>query len=393
MNTARERFPNLYAAALLWLACAGYAFFGGMPAYVVQMAADWHYTASQQGLIAMAEVVGNAIGSLLLVHVIHGRSARFTLALGLLMQVVGNAAMCGDPEFWLACGARVFAGVGGGIVFGTAIRYVSLNPRADTLLPLMVVCQYLGMTLLTSVVVPGLGSIGASLGFCVAMAGFSLLVLCFFMDGGKVVGESVDGELPRVRSGAAWLVLASIFLVSASAGVAWTFLESVGLASSLAPDQVHKAIGASAVPTVLVCLCMPKLLRRGWVLSSGTVLLGVCTAGALLLTTPLTPWTFFVGATAFTGGWMASGVAQYAMLPTFDPVGRHIALIPACVGIGSAVGSVVGGCLIDASSAFGLAYEIAAAFAVLAIASMLMANRLGSKRRAVDGIPLQGSTL
>jgi len=245
--------------------------------------------------------------------------------------------------------------------------------------------------LLTSAIVPGLGSIGASLGFCAAMAGVSLLVLCFFMDGGKVVGEPADGERPPVDAGAAWLVLASIFLVSASAGVAWTFLESVGLASSLETDQVHKAIGASAVPTVLVCLCMPKLLRRGWVLSSGTVLLSVCAAGAVLLAMPLTPWVFFAGATAFTGGWMASGVAQYAMLPTFDLVGRHIALILACVGIGSAVGSVVGGCLIDASSAFGLAYEIAAVFAVLAIASLLTANRLGTRRGATGDIPLHGS--
>ncbi len=392
MNTVRERYPHLFAAALLWLTCAGYAFFGGMPAYVVQMAGDWNYTASEQGLIAMAEVIGNALGSLLLVYVIHGRTARFTIALGLLMQVIGNAAMCADPAFWIAFGERVFAGVGGGIVFGTAVRYVSLNPRAETLLPLMVVCQYLGMTLLTSVVVPGMGSIGASLGLCAAMAGCSLLVLYFFMDGCKVVGESADGQLPPVHSAAARLVLASIFLVSASAGVAWTFLESVGLASKLAPEQVHQAIGVSAVPTVLVCLCMPKLLRRGWVLSSGVVLLGVCAAGALLLAMPLTPWAFVVGATAFSGGWMASGVAQYAMLPAFDPVGRHIALIPACVGIGSALGSLVGGYLIDASSAFGLAYDIAAAFAVLAIASMLMANRLGSKRFAAGGMPLYGST-
>ena len=141
MMTVRERFPRLFAAALLWLACAGYVFFGGMPAFVVQMAADWHYTATQQGVIAMAEVVGNAIGSLLLVYVIHGRTARFTLACGLLMQLAGNAAMYGDPAFWLACCERVFAGIGGGIVFGTAIRYVSLNPRADTLLPLMVVAE------------------------------------------------------------------------------------------------------------------------------------------------------------------------------------------------------------------------------------------------------------
>lgn len=388
MISARERFPNLFAAALLWLTCAGYAFFGGMPAYVVQMAADWHYTASQQGLVAMAEVVGNALGSLLLVYVIHGRTARFTLACGLLMQLIGNAAMCGAPPFWLALGERVFAGIGGGIVFGTAIRYVSLNPRADALLPLMVVCQYLGMTMLTSFVVPGMGSIGASLGLCAATAGFSLLALYFFMDGSKVVGESADGCLARVNSGAAWLMLASIFLVSASAGVAWTFLESVGLASSLSPDHVHKAIGASAVPTVLVCLCMLRLLYRGWVLSSGLVLLGICAAGSLLLATPLTPWGFFIGATAFTGGWMASGVAQYAMLPAFDPVGRHIALIPACVGIGSAVGSLVGGYLIDTSTAFRMAYEIAAVFAALAIVSMLIANRLGSRRYAANVIPL-----
>ena len=122
MMTVRERFPKLFAAALLWLACAGYVFFGGMPAFVVLMAADWHYTATQQGVIAMAEVVGNAIGSLLLVYVIHSRTARFTLACGLLMQLAGNAAMYGDPAFWLACCERVFAGIGGGIVFGTAIR-------------------------------------------------------------------------------------------------------------------------------------------------------------------------------------------------------------------------------------------------------------------------------
>ncbi|MDH0772636.1 MULTISPECIES: MFS transporter [Delftia] len=392
MMTVRERFPKLFAAALLWLACAGYVFFGGMPAFVVQMAADWHYTATQQGVIAMAEVVGNAIGSLLLVYVIHSRTARFTLACGLLMQLAGNAAMYGDPAFWLACCERVFAGIGGGIVFGTAIRYVSLNPRADTLLPLMVVCQYLGMTLLTSVIVPGLGSIGASLIYCAATAGVSLFVLFFFMDGCRVVGESPDGELPAVNAGAAWLVLASIFLVSACAGLAWTFLEAVGLASGLAPDQVHKAIGASAVPTVLVCLCMPALLRRGWALSSGTVLLSVCAAGALLLATPLTPWTFAVGATAFTGAWMASGVAQYAMLPGFDPVGRHIALIPACVGIGSAVGSLVGGGLIDSSSAFGVAYDISAIFAVLAIVSMLAAHRWGAQRSVIGEAPLRDST-
>jgi len=391
MNTVRERFPILFAAALLWLACEGLGFFGGMPAFVVQMAGDWHYTASQQGLVAMAEVVGNAIGSLLLAHVIHGRTARFTIACGLLLQLVGNAAMCGDPTFWLACGERVVAGIGGGIVFGTAVRYVSLDPRADTLLPLMVFCQFIGMTLLTSVVVPALGSIGASLAMCTAMAGFSILVLVFFVDGCKVAGEVPDGEHPVVHAGGAWLVLASIFLVSAAAGVAWTFLESVGLASGIAADLVHKAIGASAVPTIAVCLCMPMLLRRGWTVSSGVVLLGVCAAGALLLATPLTPWTFFAAAAAFTGGWMASGVSQYAMLPDFDPVGRHIALIPACVGIGSAVGSLVGGALIDSSAGFALAYEIATAFALLAIATMLMASRLGSRQRHGDAIPLRSS--
>ncbi len=391
MNTLRERFPVLFAAALLWLACQGLAFFGGMPAFVVQMANDWHYTASQQGLMAMAEVVGNALGSLLLAHVIHGRTARFTIGCGLLMQLVGNAAMCGDPTFWPACGERVVAGVGGGIVFGTAIRYLSLDPRADTLLPLMVFCQYIGMTVLTSVVVPALGSIGASLEMCTTMAGLSLLVLFFFADGGKVAGEVSDGELPAVHAGGAWLVLASIFLVSATAGVAWTFLESVGLASGIAAAQVHKAIGASAVPTIVVCLCMPMLLRRGWTVSSGVVLLGVCAAGALLLATPLTPWTFFAAATAFTGGWMASGVSQYAMLPDFDPVGRHIALIPACVGIGSAVGSLVGGTLIDASAGFSLAYEIATVFALLAIATLVIASRLGAKPRRGDAVSLQSS--
>lgn len=392
MMTARERFPNLFAAALLWLACAGYAFLGGMPAYVVQMATDWHYTASQQGLIAMAEVVGNAAGSLLLVYAIHGRSARFTLALGLLMQLVGNAAMYIEPPFWLACGERVFAGIGGGIVFGTAIRYVSLNPRADILLPLMVICQYLGMVLAMSVVIPALGTISNSLIYCAATAGISLLTLLFFMDGGKMVGEVADGQLPPpVHSGAARLVLASIFLISICAGVAWTFLESVALASNLAPEQVHKAIGASAVPIVLICLCLSKLLGRGQALASGVVLLGACAAGCLLLTLPQTPWIFFVAATAFTGGWMTSGVAQFAMLPTFDPVGRHSALVPACVGIGSAVGSLVGGWLIETSSAFGLAYEIAAVFAVLAMVSILMANRLGSKHRAIGEVPLRGS--
>src|SRR5262249_33030004 len=146
-------------------------------------------------------------------------------------------------------------------------------------------------------------------------------------------------------------------------------------------DQVGKAIGAAGLPAGVACLCMPFLLRRGLTVPSGALFLGVCAAGALVLSTPLTPWTFAAVATAFFVGLTARGVAPYAILPAFDPVGRHIALIPACAGIGSALGSLTGGYIIDASS-FALAYEIAAAFAALAVASMLAASWLGSKRRA-----------
>jgi predicted MFS family arabinose efflux permease len=390
-QTVRERFPNLFAAAMLWLACVAYLFYLGMPAFVAQMAKDWHYTASQQGLIAMAEVTGNAVGALSLAFVIRGRTALVTFACGLLVLVAGNAAMLAEPPFWVAYCARTFAGIGGGIVAGTTVRYLSLDPRSGTLLPLMVFCQYLGMILLTSVVAHWMGSIGASLALCAALPAVSLAVLWFFMDGCKVVGESAHGERPAVHSGGAWLVLASMSFLYASAGVTWTFLESVGIASGLAQNQVGKAIGAAGIPAGVACLCMPFLLRRGWTVPTGAVFLGLCTAGAQVLSAPLTPWTFAAGATAFFVGWTAGGVAQYAMLPAFDPVGRHIALIPASAGIGSALGSSMGGYIIDTSS-FALAYEIAAAFAALAVASMLAASWLGSKRRALVDIQLRSPT-
>jgi predicted MFS family arabinose efflux permease len=381
-KSVREQFPNLFASAMLWLACVAYLFYLGMPAFVAQMAADWHYTASQQGLIAMAEVTGNAVGALSLAFLIRGRTALVTFACGLLVLVAGNAAMLAEPPFWLAYGERTFAGIGGGIVAGTSVRYLSLDSRSDTLLPLMVFCQYLGMLLLTSVVAHWMGSIGASLAMCAVLPALSLCILWFFKDGSQVAGEAAYGQGSAVHSGAAWLVLASMLFLYASAGVTWTFLESVGIASGIAQNQLGMAIGAAGLPAGVACLCMPMLLRRGWTVPSGAAFLGLCAAGAAVLSTPLTPWTFAVGATAFFVGWTAGGIAQYAMLPTFDPVGRHIALIPACAGIGSAAGSLAGGYVIDSSS-FSLAYEIAAAFAVLAVISLLAANWLGSKRRTL----------
>jgi predicted MFS family arabinose efflux permease len=114
------------------------------------------------------------------------------------------------------------------------------------------------------------------------------------------------------------------------------------------------------------------------------VLLGTCATGCLMLAMPLNAWTFALGATAFAGGWMASGVAQYAMLAGFDRVGRHIALIPACVGFGSALGSSAGGYVIEASG-FAMAYAMAAFFAT---ASMLVASRSDTQRHATGATHL-----
>jgi hypothetical protein len=52
----------------------------------------------------------------------------------------------------------------------------------------------------------------------------------------------------------------------------------------------------------------------------------------------------------------------------------------------------VGGGLIDSSSAFGVAYDISAIFAVLAIVSMLAAHRWGAQRSVIGEAPLRDST-
>ena len=390
-DTARVRAPKLFAASMLWLACVAYLFFLGMPAFVAQMGEGWHYTASQQGLVAMAEVAGNALGALLLVYVIPGRTALLTFACGLLALVSGNAAMIADPPIELALAERLLAGVGGGMVAGTAVRYLSLDRRADTLLTLMVLCQYLGMVLLVAVVAPRLGSIGQSLALCAVLAALSLPVLLFFTDRQKVAGESTSGQPVAVRAGSAWLVLVSMFFLYMTGGVAWTFLDSVGVAAGLSQEQVSSSVAVAAGPTVLVCLGMPLLLRKGLALPACLVLLAACATGAFVLSRPLTPWLLAAGTVALFVGWAAGGVALYAILPAYDPVGRHIALIPAFGGIGSALGSAAGGYLIEQSSSPSLAYQFGALSGVLAIAAIVAASWLAARRPVPSGAEVGGS--
>lgn len=344
-----EEFPKHHTFSLIALVCVASIFFLGTPGFVVLMATQWSLTESQLGLIAAADSVGNAIGSLLMTFVLYRYNPRALILMALLGFIAANVLSAFRFDDTTMLLIRLASGVASGLIAGLAIRRLSEGKDAGRNLTWMVISQTLAVAVLLTFVLPWVGDLGqATAAFSmVAIQGvICLLVRTLF----PAVHLQAETELPKdgaPRTLSAYFALLSIFLLYVTVGVVWTFVGFMGHEAGFKDAFVETLLGGANLLSIATISIVPWMIQRDRLFSIGIVALTLCTLAAFGLSLPPQAWTYAVSAVVFICAWGTSITSLLALLPAYDKTGRMIMLAPGVLCMGSALGSVLGGQLME----------------------------------------------
>jgi len=374
-----DELPKHHTFSLIALVCVASIFFLGTPGFVVLMATQWSLTESQLGLIAAADSVGNAVGSLLMTFVLFRYNPRALVLIALLGFIAANALSAFRLDDTTMLLVRLASGVFSGVIAGLAIRRLSEGKDADRNLTWMVISQTLAIAVLLTFLLPWVGELGqATAAFImVAMQGVICLLVRTLFPAVHLQAETELTSTGAPRTASAYLALLSIFLLYVTVGVVWTFVGFMGHEAGFKDAFVETLLGGANLLSIAAISIVPWMIQRDRLFSTGIVALTLCTLAALGLSLPPQASTYAVSTVVFICAWGTSITLLLALLPSYDKSGRMIMLAPGVLCMGSALGSFLGGQLMEMQSP-AWAFRIAAI--CCAIAGVIVLG-LGATRK------------
>lgn len=260
------------------------------------------------------------------------------------------------PHYLLLVGLKFISGIAGGILYAVATVGISRQANSIRLFGWGMALQALVAVLLL-VALPSLIQV-----FGIASLFFTLFIT-------TLLCGLVTHHLPSAMQGAnqrmaiasildkkgAYQILAGIFLLYLGQGGYLAFIERIGADSGLAPDYIGYCLGASML-TGLLAGCLSAWQAERWGLRCPLLLvfLGQTLAIALLVESVLTDWGYLAAVMLYNFFWTYVVPFHLELLGRCDPSGRLVALAPALQGGGLALGAVVSGYLLQASSGYSL---------------------------------------
>lgn len=288
--------------------------------------------------LAGLEMLGVAIATIALAIPRLPVSWRSSLALGLVLAMLGNlasAAMAGSPLLWVA---RLVAGLGHGAIISLSFTFIGLTARVDRNVAwyLVALLTYgaIGLWAMPAVL-DAIGVAGLFMAFCVILLG-GLATL-------RHVPANRDAHLeasPTARQlGGGGLVigLAGVLAYNMAQGIAWAILFLVGIAAGHSEGAVAQALFASQICAIAGALGSVFLAER--LGRAGPIAIGVLAGAgciALLLGTPSMP-VFLVAVCGFNLLWNFVLPFILGTVSDFDAQGRMMgpAIAMQMIGLGA----------------------------------------------------------
>ena len=202
----------------------------------------------------------------------------------------------------------------------------------------------------------------AGMFYTLALATIASLPLCLWLSGGESSQDRGSARVPPIFKtyGRATIpaLVALVAAISFNAGVFafWNFLERIGYAQGIDETFIGLSVSILSVMTIVTALIAAWLTDR--VSARNLTLVGsAMILAGLFLTIDHGRTLYLVGATLFSAGWGVAQPAYCAIARRVDVSGRIFTASLAATGIGTAIGSALGG-------------EIAASFGYLALAAL-----------------------
>ena len=385
--------PDGFIAAILlsFLATAGFFYVNIMPALIDALVNGLHFSESQAGLVASANVYGASIGALAAVFLVKHVSWR-RMSVALLMVLIAIdlvSTQIGNPD-WLTA-LRFVDGVVGGLLVGIAFAVIARTGVPDRVFGVLLVVQFgLGGTgvMVLPRLVPALGTAGV-FSALILFSAVTLAMIPFLADYPLRVEKQQEQSAPRTKI--AWvpllLALGAIFLFQAGNMALAAYMIGLGRAYGLGLDFISTVIGVAswigAAGSLLVVLFGTRL-GRFWPLSVAFVLTLIGNAAFHMSASSVIFAAANIG-TAIT--WAFIIPYLLGLSASFDRTGQMAAIAGFASHMGLATGPLIGGLLLGTNDYRMLINVSVLALAVSAAAALLPAHAL-DRRRRIDALTL-----
>jgi len=326
-----------------------------MPVFVDDFASRFAMSNSGAGLVAATQLLATAVVTLLLARRA-ARPGRVGLTrLGLACAGVGFLAATAAPDAMTLILANLVLGAGLGAVYAAATAALAATDDADKASAVTIS----GTVAVTALLIMAVPAANHDLG---EGTGFVLMALCCMAawplvrrlpDGPPASGGACDGADGKgVAARPSVILLAGTALLWAVTQGAWSYAAVLGRQHTAMSDSLVSAVLAvSSVVALVGAVVGPAAARRfGRMRSMAAFVTAQALAMAVLISTHDTV-LFIAAAVIWQGCQLAVLVQMLAAAALIDPTGRLVASLSGAGALGTGIGPLAVGAVLDAAGA------------------------------------------
>ncbi len=359
----------------LGIYAAGGLFWAFLPFFVGLQVSAGGMSQAQAGSLGSAYLAGFSLASLTGLWWVSRFDWRVSVGIAAVFVVAALYLLAGTTSYAVSLGSVLLIGLMMGSFWTLAYRIFGAADDPDRSFATGIVVAYTLLALVSYVVgkfiVPVYGLSGSAylLSALIIVLGFSAFLVP--RGAGDVAGPLTEVSYWPPRRVA--LALLGILATGFAFAAVWAFAERIGVASGFDAGRISPVVAsnllASAAGSVLATFLGTRFGRRKTLLGG----MALMAAAIIALSGAAVYWLYAVGVIGlgFTVGLVMP--YQMATLAALDKEGRFVVLITAAQGIGSAIGPVLGGVMVDTG---GLRYLVITA-AVMLVAGALLFGLIG----------------
>ncbi len=343
-----------------------------MPLVAPLIAGAFQMTGSDSGLVGLANLLGTALGSLIVTVWMKRLPLRLTAMLSALLACGAQLWVPFMPGFHAAVLMETLGGAGAGVLLALSAAIIGASANPDRGFAFILTLQAI-VAVVVLLAIPALGEPSSLLPAAAFIAGVQALLIpvSFALRRPPITGGSrkLSDKGGSALHPAVLMKACAYFVFSAAVGVLWVFSGVLGSIAGLADGPVGQALAvgniAAIAGSLLAALITSRFGRIAPVLAV-CLMLGL---SVLLFTNEMTVGEFYVASGLFLFAWGGGLPFLMGVVAETDPTERVTALLPVLAFAGMGVGPALVG---FAPAGWDLFHQVAIATLALTILAFVL---------------------
>ncbi|WP_139792262.1 MFS transporter [Henriciella litoralis] len=357
-----------------------------MPLLATLIASAFQIEGADSGLIGLANLLGTALGSLIVTIWLHHLPLRRTVIVSALIAVAAQIAVAVMAGFTGIILLEAVSGIGAGVLIALSAAIVGASANPDRGFAFILTLQA-GVAVLVLLVIPVLAEAYSLLEVMIFLASTQALLIPvgLTMRYGPIAEKALKTSEASGSPVQASILLraASYFVFSAAVGVLWVFSGILGSMAEIDDAPLGHALAFGNVAAIAGSLLAAIITSRFGRISP---ILAVCLTlalSALLFAADMTLIQFYLASSLFLFAWGGGLPLLMGSVAAADATDRVTSLLPVLAFAGMGVGPALVGIVPGSSGLFQQVSYTTIGLVALAFCLLVSAHTVARLRKGL----------